>query len=42
MWTEVRLRFTLPDVAYDLELRGFLVSDNTKIVLDRIWLTQTP
>ena len=41
-WAEVRLRFTLTDVAYDLELRGFLVSDNMTIVLDRIRLTQTP
>jgi len=41
-WTEVELRFTLPEVVYDLELRGFLVSDNTTIRLDRITLTQKP
>ena len=41
-WTEVRLRFPLPDVAYDLELRGFLISDNTTIVLGRTLLTQEP
>ncbi len=41
-WIEVRLRFTLPEVVYDLELRGFLVTDNTTIVLDRITLTQWP
>ncbi|MBC8463226.1 DUF2079 domain-containing protein [Candidatus Bathyarchaeota archaeon] len=41
-WTEVRLHFTLPTVVYDLELRGFLVSDNTTLVLDRIALTQKP
>ena len=41
-WTEVELSFSLPEVVYDLELRGFLVSDNTTIVLDRITLTQEP
>ena len=41
-WTEVKLSFTLPDVVYDLELRGFLVTQNTTIVLDRITLTQEP
>lgn len=41
-WIEVRLCFSLPKVVYDLELRGFLVSDNTTIVLDRIILTQEP
>ena len=41
-WTEVELRFTLPEVVYDLELRGFLVSVNTTIRLDRITLRQEP
>ena len=41
-WTDVILRFSLPEVVYDLELRGFLISDNTTIRLDRITLTQEP
>ena len=41
-WTEVGLSFSLPEVVYDLELRGFLVSDNTTIRLDRITLIQEP
>ena len=41
-WTEVKLNFILPEVIYDLELRGFLVTQNTTIRLDRITLTQEP
>jgi hypothetical protein len=41
-WTEVKLRFSLTEVVYDLELRGFLVTQNTTIRLDWINLTQEP
>jgi hypothetical protein len=40
-WADETLRFALTDGVYDLELRGFLVSDNTTSMLDRIRLTQT-
>jgi hypothetical protein len=40
--TEVKLGFSLPEVVYDLELRGFLVTQNTTIRLDRITLAQKP
>jgi len=40
-WADKTLRFALTEGAYDLELRGFLVSDNTTSMLDRIRLTQT-
>ena len=39
-WTGLELNFTLPDVVYDLEFRGFLDGVNTSIRLDRIHLTQ--
>ena len=38
-WADETVRFALTDGAYDLELRGFLVSDNTTSMLDRIRMT---
>jgi len=35
-WTNIELTFTLPQIAYDLELRGILLGLNTTIVLDTI------
>jgi len=35
-WTNIELNFTLPQIAYDLELRGILLGLNTTIVLDTI------
>ena len=41
-WTWIGFNFTLPDVVYDLEFRGFLDGINTSMRLDRIHLTQKP
>ena len=41
-WTGLGLNFTLPQVVYDLEFRGFLDGGNTSIRLDSIHLTQKP
>lgn len=38
--TNLGFNFTLPDVVYDLEFRGFLDGVNTSIRLDSIHLTQ--
>jgi hypothetical protein len=38
--TNLGFNFTLPDVVYDLEFRGFLDRVNTSIRLDSIHLTQ--
>lgn len=41
-WTGLSMNFTLPDIVYDLEFRGFLDGINTTLRLDRIRLTQKP
>jgi uncharacterized membrane protein len=40
-WTVLWLNFTLSDIVYDLEFRGFLDDENTSIRLDSVQLTQT-
>lgn len=39
-WTDIRLNFSLTDIAYDLELRGILLGQNCTLTLDTIRLTE--
>ncbi|MCW4013825.1 MAG: DUF2079 domain-containing protein [Candidatus Bathyarchaeota archaeon] len=41
-WTSIELNFILPEIAYDLELRGILLGQNTTIVLDTIRIEEHP
>ncbi len=41
-WTPIKLNFTLTTVAYDLELRGILLGQNTTIALDTIRIEEQP
>ena len=41
-WTGIDLNFTLPEIAYDLELRGILLGQNTTIILDTIRIEEQP
>lgn len=41
-WTDIELNFTLPEIAYDLELRGLLLGHNTTLILDTIRIEEHP
>jgi hypothetical protein len=41
-WTDIELNFTLPEIAYDLELRGLLLGQNTSLILDTIRIEEQP
>jgi uncharacterized membrane protein len=41
-WTQLRLDFSLPEIAYDLELRGILLGQNTTLTLDTIRVEERP
>lgn len=41
-WTKIRLDITLDTIAYDLELRGLVLGQNTSIILDTIRIEEQP